>query len=116
VETYLAFAEERGSTAATGRVNSRFLNEALGVLADDPATTFSAARDGYFNPFGDGNDNRSTVLDFIGSGSTRARDRSQAASVNVLASGPVFTLPGGVVQAAIGAQFRKENFSTARRG
>jgi iron complex outermembrane receptor protein len=115
-ETYLAFAEERGSTAATGRVNSRFLNEALGVLADDPATTYSAARDGYFNPFGDGNDNRRTVFDFISSGYTRARDRSQAASVNILASGPVFALPSGVVQAAVGAQFRKETFSTRSEG
>ncbi|CAN5310266.1 TonB-dependent receptor [soil metagenome] len=116
VETYLSFAEERGSTLATGRVNSRFLNEALGNLADDPATAYSATRDGYFNPYGDGNDNSRAVLDFIGSGYTKARDRSRAASANLLVSGPLMSLPGGTVEAAFGLQFRHESFSTRSEG
>lgn len=116
LQAYVAFAEERGSTLATGRVNSRFLNEALGNLPDDPATPYSAARDGYFNPYGDGRANSRAVLDFIGGGYTRARDRSRAASANLLASGPVMTLPGGNVEAAFGVQFRQESFATRSEG
>lgn len=115
-DAYLAFAEERGTTAASGRINSRFLNEALGVLPDDPATAYSAARDGYFNPFGAGDANGQAVLDFVSSGYTRARDRSQARSANFLASGPLMTLPGGVVEAALGLQFRQETFATRSEG
>jgi iron complex outermembrane receptor protein len=55
------------------RLNTRFLSEALGTIADDPATAYSAARDGYFNPYGDGAANSQAVLDFIGSGYIHTR-------------------------------------------
>ena len=112
LEAYLAHAEERGSSGTEGRVNSRFLNEALGNIPDDPATPYRAAVDGYFNPFGDGTANGRAVLDFISSGYTRAHDRSRASSANLLLSGPLFNLPAGPVQAAVGLQFRREGFNT----
>ncbi len=112
LEAYLAHAEERGSAGTEGRVNSRFLNEALGNIPDDPATAYRAATDGYFNPFGSGDANGDAVLDFISGGYTRAHDRSAASSANLLLSGPVFSLPGGTVQAAVGLQFRRETFNT----
>ncbi|MBB5745712.1 TonB-dependent receptor [Brevundimonas variabilis] len=112
LEGYLAFAEERGRTRTGNRVNSLFLNEALGNTADNPATTYSAVRDGYFNPFGDGRANTQNVLDFIGSGYSSADDRSRAESVNLLLEGPAFSLPGGDVQIALGAQVRRESLGS----
>lgn len=112
LEGYLALAEERGELGVYNRVNSRFLNEALGNVADDPATPFRAAEDGYFNLFGSGAANSRAVLDFIGSGFSEATDRSRAASANLLAEGPLLALPGGDLRIALGAQFRRETFDT----
>lgn len=112
LDGYVAYAEERGDSGGYKRVNSRFLNEALGSAPDDPATAYRAAVDGYFNPFGAGAANGRTVLDFISSGYSRSTDRSRATSANLLLSGPVATLPGGEVQLAVGAQVRRETFDT----
>lgn len=112
LDSYLAVAEERGNGAVRGRVNSRFLNEALGTIADDPATSYRAAVDGYFNPFGSGTANSRAVLDFIGSGFTESHDRSRAKSANLLAQGPLIRLPGGEIQLAVGAQIRQDTFDT----
>ena len=112
VEAYAAGAEERGDFGNSNRVNSRFLAEALGNIPDDPATTYRAAVDGYFNIFGDGTANGRAVLDFIGSGSAEVHNRSRAVSANVLAQGPILRLPGGEVAVALGAQVRKERFET----
>ncbi|WP_298744202.1 TonB-dependent receptor [uncultured Brevundimonas sp.] len=112
LEGYLALAEERGELGVYNRVNSRFLNEALGNIPDDPATPFRAAVDGYFNLFGNGAANSRTLLDFIGSGFSEARDRSRATSANLLLEGPLLTLPGGDLQIALGAQSRLETFDT----
>lgn len=112
LEGYLALAEERGELGVYNRVNSRFLNEALGNIPDDPATPFRAAVDGYFNLFGNGAANSRSVLDFIGSGFSEARDRSRATSANLLLEGPLLTLPGGDLQIALGAQSRRETFDT----
>nr|WP_314432306.1 TonB-dependent receptor [uncultured Brevundimonas sp.] len=111
VETYGAWAEERTDLGNTNRINSRFVGEALGSLPDDPATPFSAARDGYLNLFG--GPNTLAVLDFISSGFTQARDRSRSGSANILAEGPLWTLPGGEVRVAVGGQWRRETFETS---
>ncbi len=111
-EAYGAYARELSATGASNRLNTRFLKEALGAVADDPATPFSAPRDGYFNPYGDGNSNARAVLDFIGSGYSRYRFESEVASLNFKADGSLFTLPGGDLKAAIGAQVRRERFQT----
>ncbi|MBB4799062.1 outer membrane receptor protein involved in Fe transport [Brevundimonas bullata] len=112
VEAYVAGAEERGDFGNSNRINSRFLAEALGNIPDDPATPYRAAVDGYYNIFGDGNANSREVLDFIGSGGSRVRNRSRASSANLLAQGPILRIPGGEVAIALGAQFRKESFET----
>lgn len=110
VEGYVSLAGEEGSVRVPERVNTRFLNEALGMTSDDPATAYSAARDGYFNPYGAGSANSAAVLDFISSGFSETHDRSRASSANLLIQGPVFVLPGGDVQLAVGAQTRRETF------
>lgn len=115
LDAYAAWAEERGALRNTNRVNSRFVAEALGNIPDDPATAYSAARDGYLNLFGAGSTNSRAVLDFIRSGFTEARDRSRAASVNALVQGPVMELPAGPLQVAIGGQARRETFDTRTR-
>ncbi len=109
---YGAYAEEVSRRSSTGRLNTRFLNEALGSIADDPATSFSAARDGYFNPYGDGAANSRAVLDFIGSGYLHTRYASAMTTLNAQADGTLFTLPGGPVKLAIGGQVRQERFDT----
>ncbi|WP_421934285.1 TonB-dependent receptor [Phenylobacterium sp.] len=115
-EAYGAFAEETGKRSSTHRLNTRFLQEALGTIADDPATSFSAARDGYFNAYGEGAANSRTVLDFVGSGYVASRNHSQVASANAKADGVVLTLPGGDMKAAVGVQVRRERFETSSVG
>lgn len=109
-EAYVAHAAETGRRVVSGQLNSRFLNEALGVLADDPATAYVAARDGYFNPFGAGGANGPAVLGFISSGYTRSVSASTVDSLNLKGDGPLWTLPGGPLKAAFGVQGRRERF------
>ena len=110
LDGYLAFAEERGEKETTGLVNSVFLAEALGNAPDDPGTAYSAARDGFFNPYGAGAANDAAVLDFIGSGFSGSLDRSRTQSANLLLQGSPFSLPGGEVEVALGLQVRRESF------
>lgn len=112
LDVYLAFAEERGETRTRGLVNAVFLNEALGNSPDDPATSYSAARDGFFNPFGAGQANGAAVLEFIGRGRAGSVDRSRSQSVNLLLQGEPLVLPGGALAVAIGLQLRRETFDT----
>lgn len=109
-EAYGAHASETGRRMARGLVNTRFLNEALGAIPDDPATPHVAAQDGYFNPFGDTGANRPDVIAFVGSGYNRTVSASMSDSLNLKADGPVWALPGGPVKAAIGAELRRETF------
>jgi iron complex outermembrane receptor protein len=111
---YAAFAQETSRTATTGILNATALSEALGTTADRPDTAFSARRDGFFNPFGDGGDNPRAVLDFIGSGYTRAVTRSRVTSADAMADGSLFRLRGAPVRAALGVNARKESYD--RRG
>ena len=112
LDGYLAIAEERGESLTTGLVNSVFLNEALGNTADNPATAYTASRDGYFNPYGAGQANTAAVLDFISGGLAGSVNRSRAQSANLLLDGTPFQLPGGDLAVAIGLQARKETFDT----
>jgi outer membrane receptor protein involved in Fe transport len=107
---YLGFAQEIGESRTTGVLHSLFLSEALGTVADRADTAFSAARDGYFNPFsGVPGANTPAVLAFVGSGfaSTRARITAYVASAQ--ADGTLFQLPGGAVKLALGGQARAES-------
>mgnify|MGYP001143037643 CR=1 FL=1 len=107
---YLGWGQEITEQRTVTTFNTRFLAEALGSVPDDPATAYSAGRDGYFNPFngvaGAGN---ATALAFINSGfgATRVRVRSAVASLQ--ADGPLLDLPGGPLKLAVGGQARRES-------
>ena len=109
-ETYIAYAQEVTRTQTTGMLNSLFLREAVGAIPDNPATAFRTSSDGYFNPFGDGTGAPAAVADFIGDGYSSARYINQIITASFKADGSLFTLPGGEVQLALGAQFRAEIF------
>lgn len=109
---YGAYAEDVTRRDGRHRLNTRFLNEALGAIADDPTTSYSAARDGYFNPYGDTGTNNKAVLDFIGSGYLLTRYVSTVKTLNGQADGTLLTLPGGPVKLAFGGQYREEHFDT----
>ena len=112
-EAYLAYAQEESGRRSTHNLNSGYLAEALGNTADDPTTPYSAARDGYFNPYGDGGANSQAILDFVGSGVETTHSISRVTTANLKADGDLFALPGGMAQLAIGGQFRQERFKTS---
>lgn len=109
-EVYAAFARDQMRSYQGNQLNSLFLDEALGAIADVPATPFSAARDGYFNPYGAGGANKATVLDFIASGWIRNKRTNDVSSLNVKADGTLLSLPAGPVKIAVGGQVRDEDF------
>lgn len=112
LEGYATFAQEIGEARNAGLLNSLFLNEALGTSADRADTTYSAVRDGYFNPFvGIAGANNPLVTAFIGSGFTNTRYKDQVRSASLQLDGPIWALPAGAVKLAIGAQARRENLS-----
>lgn len=92
-------------------LNATALNEALGATPDDPLTPFSTARDGFFNPFGEGRSNNRAVLDFIGSGFIDERFSSGLLNGSLIADGTLFDGPGGAIKLAVGVQARSEDFS-----
>src|SRR5579859_3707717 len=108
---YATFAQEIDQVNNYGVINSLLLNEALGNTPDNPATPFSAARDGFFNPFaGVAGANKPAVLSAISSGFLRSRGRDQVYSANLQADGTIWTLPGGPIKVAFGVQARTETF------
>jgi outer membrane receptor protein involved in Fe transport len=107
-EAFLTYGAERADDGRRGMIQSTFLQEALGNTADDPATAFSAPRDGYLNLFGSGAANARPVLDFISSGWSLYTDENEVASANLIAQGTAFRLPAGDLKVAVGAQFRTE--------
>ena len=109
-EAYGAYAREHLRSGTSHNLNTLFLREAVAGVPDNPATPFRTSIDGFFNPFGDGDDNNAAVLDFIGSGYTAQRYESQVSSANLQADGTLWALPGGDVRMAIGAHVRHESF------
>ena len=110
-EVYAAYSQEVSRSQADHIIDTAFLREALGSAPDDPKTAYSAARDGYFNPFGNGHSNNRTVLDFINSGHSSISFRTQVASVHAQADGTLFALPGGAVKLAVGTDLRRETYT-----
>lgn len=110
LDGYVAYAAERGEGRTTGLLNSTLLREALGSIPDNPDTTFSAARDGFFNPFGDGSNSSAAVLDFIGSGWARSESDTRVTTAHLQLEGAVATLPAGPLRLAVGAAVRQEDF------
>ena len=111
VDAYMSHARQVDRQLSDHLLNSTALNEALGLTADNPATPYSTARDGYFNPFGDGSSNSAVITDFIGGGFIRQRYRSELLNGSLIADGTIFDLPGGPVKLAFGTQAREEDFS-----
>lgn len=109
---YGTYAQELTISRGSQQVNFTRLSEALGSTPDSPLTTFSTARDGYFNPFIGAGSNPPAVLDFILSGWDVSKFRSEIRSTNLAFDGPLFDLPGGTVRLAVGGQLRREELRT----
>ncbi|MEO8115489.1 MAG: TonB-dependent receptor, partial [Phenylobacterium sp.] len=108
---YGAFAQEIIESTQSEGVNSLILAEALGNAPDNPLTAYSAARDGFFNPFAaTPAGNSAAAIAAITSGFTKTRYRSNVESADLDADGTVFRLPGGPVKLAAGLQARRETF------
>jgi iron complex outermembrane receptor protein len=105
-------ATETGRRRVIHQLNTRFLSEALGNIPDDPATPYVAARDGYFNAFGDTGANSPRVLTFVSSGYTRAVSASAVDTLDLKVDGSLGRLPGGPFKVAVGVQVRQERFES----
>jgi outer membrane receptor protein involved in Fe transport len=106
------YGQELGISHSSGQTNTTSLSEAAGLAADSPLTAFSAARDGYFNPYIGTGSNPAKVLDFILSGWDLSKVRSESKSVNLGFDGPLLRLPGGALRLAVGGQLRREELRT----
>ena len=111
IDGFVSLARQRDYRRNDNILNATALNEALGTTPDDPLTSFSTARDGFFNPFGEGRSNTDAVLDFIGSGFIEERFNNGLLNGSVTADGTVFEGPGGAIKLALGIQARREDFS-----
>jgi outer membrane receptor protein involved in Fe transport len=116
VRSHVAYAQERDNSLSTHLENDAAMQEALGTIPDDPATPFSTAVDGFFNPYGTGHSNSRMILEFVGSGYTDARVRTDVISGHVDADGALFDLPGGTVRLAVGGDVRRESFAATNSG
>jgi len=112
LSAYGAYAQSRELSRIDHIANEAILAEALGTVPDNPATAFSAARDGYFNPYGIGKSNSPAVLAAVGAGYFGGRYVNRIATGNIQADGPLFDLPGGTVRLALGGNIRREGYST----
>jgi iron complex outermembrane recepter protein len=110
-DAYVSYARERGNSHTANLVNATYLAEALGNLPDNPATSYSAARDGYFNPFGDPPGvNAKAITDFIAGGLIDETVANTLLTANAVADGTLVELPGGRLKLALGGQWRREDF------
>lgn len=110
LDAHVGHARETIRQGNFNLVHQLVLAEAMGTLPDNPDTAFSAARDGFFNPYGDGPVNNRAVLDFIGQGYLRQNVDSALTSADIKLDGRLFDLPGGPVRMALGASWRNEDF------
>lgn len=108
LDAYVGHGEELTRGGSSGLVNSAALNEALGNTPDNPLSSYSAGRDGYFNPYIGQGRNAQAVLDFVVSGWDRRRTLGKLDIANATADGTLFSLPAGAVRLAVGAQARRE--------
>lgn len=108
LDVYGSWAEEKNHGAQENQINTTLLNEALGSVADNPATAFSASRDGYLNLFGSGSANTPAVLSFISQGYDRDWARSRVETINGQVDGTLMELPAGPLKLAAGVNYRRE--------
>jgi outer membrane receptor protein involved in Fe transport len=112
LDAYALHAEELQDSLSTNILNSAYLNEALGNIADNPLTAYSAGRDGYFNPFIGQGRNRQAILDFVTSGFEKRHTVGRLDTASLTADGALFRLPAGEVRLALGAQVRTEGLKS----
>lgn len=112
LDAYYLFSRERSADRTTNTINSTALAEAMGG-PDNPATSFSAARDGYFNPYGSGSSNSDAVRRFIGSGYLGNARRSAISTAVAKLDGPLIRLPAGSIGMAVGGAWRNESLSSS---
>lgn len=112
LDLYGGHAEEIATSLSTHGLNAAFLNEALGIVPDNPLTAYSGVRDGYFNPYIGMGRNKQAVLDFVTSGYDTRRTVGRLDTVSATADGALFNLPAGAVRLAIGGQWRQEGLKT----
>lgn len=110
LDTYLAYSEETGRSTTRGLLNSTSLREALVGVPDNPATAYSAARDGVFNPFADGSNSSRAALDFLSAGFSDRHFDMAVTSFNALADGALVEATGGPLRLAIGLSHRRETY------
>lgn len=108
-DAYATYAREHHRDRTDGLLNDTLLNEALGTTPDDPLTTFSTARDGFFNPYATGSANSATILRFIGQGFQRQERTSSLTEAGLKADGPLLTINGTDLRAAVGGTIRRES-------
>lgn len=104
LDSYLAF----------GRSREHVIRQATDFGAGGALTNALASSDQAtaFNPFGDGTGNSSAVLSSL-LAPYDGRFTSEYASANVKVDGDLFSLDGGAVKLAAGAEFRTERFNTS---
>jgi outer membrane receptor protein involved in Fe transport len=108
-EAYGAYGVEEMASLTSNLTNASYLAEALGAVPDNPASAFSTASAGYFNPFIGTGANPREILDFVGSGYIRRKTRGDVGSVNLKLDGQLWRLPAGAIGLAIGGQSRRES-------
>jgi iron complex outermembrane receptor protein len=98
---YIGYAFEKQHVRQHGQVDQSALATAL---ADpNPATAF--------NPFGDASSNNPATLAAIG-GDTVYNSTSSLRTISLTATGPTVSLPGGDIEATIGAEYRIQDIET----
>lgn len=116
LEAYGAYGLEEMVSDTTGLINTTYLAEAVGSIANSPLTAFNPAVDGYFNPFIGAGSNPKTILDFVSAGYIHRKTRGETKSANLKLDGNLSTLSAGPVGLAIGGQVRREGLKTGGVG
>lgn len=116
LEAYAGLAGDVSRVYGRNAINTAHLSEALGTTPDNPATSFSTALDGFYNPYGSGLSNSPALRAFVSDGFIDATNVSLIDTASVQADGSLWSLPAGPVKAAFGAQFRHEHFEPTQYG
>ncbi|MFL6604431.1 MAG: TonB-dependent receptor domain-containing protein [Steroidobacteraceae bacterium] len=98
---YIGYAFEKQRLRQHGQVNQSALAAAL--ADSDPATAF--------NPFGDASTNNPATLAAI-RGDAVYNSTSSLRTISLTAMGPTLSLPGGDIEATIGAEYRIQAIET----
>ncbi|MGH8251922.1 MAG: TonB-dependent receptor domain-containing protein [Steroidobacteraceae bacterium] len=104
------YADSSEESRTDNWVNFILLSEALGNFSN-PSTSYDPLIDGFFNPYGAGDDNSPGVLNAI-RGFLSAERQSTVKSIGVRADGPLLELGSGSLIASIGVEARNELYKS----